>query len=701
MATKGRNKRRSIGENGACLAAFCGDHRAPPGIEPSREGQQIAVGRLSFDNCIGLALAESARIAERKKAETATTQPSPRLEQVRPEIFKDQEALVTRCDVRLPTPIDVSKVRMQRRKLTRHRHLKWALPATKVRSSRARPSLQVPPQCARNEPAGNQNDTTPSMEINERGETPGISDKKGGDVPAERSRPDVRQVRPPLPPPMIENNSTLGSAVGMEAGEGKENRSSADRSNGNEADCRRPPVPPLIRDWISTPIDRQATHLGHLLDGRLACDESLRQEQVVENMIEGATNRFGKYHTDQQALLHTGRLQRAQRTQRDRDARVLAIGATTSTESSTPSLSQRALEDTLSQSEFDRFLQFGEALVPSPPYITTETADANTGAGPQPAAQATGTGTTNSGAGKKLVPDEPRGRGKERPEEPRGTGSTSGQRRKESPSPAIPPSPVSASVWGGMTGNYYAVLGEMEGETEPPPGKIGTESSGTSGPGGRQKPRKACPATRAGGERAGWSRRERRTWTLADYLPGDSQPRRRKTSRKPERLTHIGEEGPVSARVRCWSERDMGTDATEDLVPHHRRRTGRKNRPFEGLRGLVTDHIPGRCRPTRVPYREHTRSTPPAGPTAGPRPLAQAEGAGTTDPYAAKMHSTGIHLRGQGKRRNHDRPGDMNKAPSTTSAPSPDSPPVSPSRSAKDNEAGTPPPPLSHTVRRV
>lgn len=140
-----------------------------------------------------------------------------------------------------------------------------------------------------------------------------------------------------------------------------------------------------------------------------------------------------------------------------------------------------------------------------------------------------------------------------------------------------------------LSGNPFALLSEMPEEVTPVRNREVT--SRAAGPKTEIRRSRSVPPE-SGAGRAVLA--TRKPVTLGDFLPRNGVTATRQKDRKPTLdLTALGEDGRVSDRVKTWSERDLGAEV---VLGFGGRRLSKRKRPFEGLRGVVSDHIPTAAR---------------------------------------------------------------------------------------------------------
>jgi hypothetical protein len=111
---------------------------------------------------------------------------------------------------------------------------------------------------------------------------------------------------------------------------------------------------------------------------------------------------------------------------------------------------------------------------------------------------------------------------------------------------------------------------------------------------------------------------QRTAVTLGDFLPTGGMASKRRDSRNQRLTLEFGwDEGPVSAWVPLWSDRDRLSEAPTALFITVHLLTSRKRRRriFAGLRGTVSSHFPTYA---LQPYRTWSRSQQPHRPVSTP-----------------------------------------------------------------------------------
>ena len=142
---KGLPQPASAASGNARAGSFTGDYRFPPTRPPSTNVLDLQVSSLSFADSYRIALAKRGSILESGLIGGGVAVPAPPRAQhpraqVRPEMFEDKEAVVTRCEVKVGQKVDTTKVRKMRRKAPQ---LKWnAAPAARTRKG-PRPAMHI------------------------------------------------------------------------------------------------------------------------------------------------------------------------------------------------------------------------------------------------------------------------------------------------------------------------------------------------------------------------------------------------------------------------------------------------------------------------------------------------------------------------------------------------------------------------------
>ena len=280
--------------------------------------------------------------------------------------------------------------------------------------------------------------------------------------------------------------------------------------------------PPIHKDWTSTPVDHSATWIGHVLDGRL--EPSIHRARWVDETIQSATDN---------CVAH---------------------------------LQRRATE--LQRWWADR-ARSG----------TERQANAAPGAVPQPSAKAEGMGPTNPRVGLISAAEVVRPRTRTPREAPRPSSP-----RRSGPAPTVEPTKVSAlatttRTWGVLAGNPFAPLAD-EPEEEATPA-CNTEPE--TGKGARA--REGIERERGGTRRKRGTRKERRPWTLEDYVqPGSILQRRKRKGLSSHSLVH---DRMVHNRMR-----DGPQGGTKDPTGEGPRR-GRMRHGDSARRGTATRTVTG------------------------------------------------------------------------------------------------------------
>ena len=110
--------------SGARSTAFIGDHRSPPPRPPSTGYEKMRVNSLSFADSIAAAFARRERTileTEGTSAKmSALSAPVCELQQVRRESFREVDALVTGCEIKIHM-VNIARVRKLCRKAQRLR----------------------------------------------------------------------------------------------------------------------------------------------------------------------------------------------------------------------------------------------------------------------------------------------------------------------------------------------------------------------------------------------------------------------------------------------------------------------------------------------------------------------------------------------------------------------------------------------------
>jgi hypothetical protein len=265
------------------------------------------------------------------------------------------------------------------------------------------------------------------------------------------------------------------------------------------------------------------------------------------------------------------------------------------------------VDDQLDQDEFDRFVS-GTGSVASAftsPSRKTDTASPASLTPKLAAAEAPGT-TVDVGAppsahaeGKGIADATAQDAGKR----PRRRGTRSNRTPKQAESRVSPPK---LDV---LAGNRFAPLSQMTEENRPPPlGERDTPPRSNRRVVVGRKPHASSPGPHV----------QRTAVTLGDFLPTGGMASKRRDSRNQRLTLEFGwDEGPVSAWVPLWSDRDRLSEAPTALFITVHLLTSRKRRRrlFAGLRGTVSSHFPTYA---LQPYRTWSRSQQPHRPVSTP-----------------------------------------------------------------------------------